>query len=44
MDPTFESNDSTVGKIMEKAGSVLKDDKLVQKGQEKREVQSQDED
>lgn len=30
------SNDSTTGKLMEKAGGVLKKDGLAEKGQEKR--------
>ena len=32
------SNDSTMGKLMEKAGEVLKKDSLVEKGHEKREA------
>lgn len=32
------SNDSTMGKLMEKAGGLLNKDSLVEKGQEKREA------
>ena len=36
------NNDSTMGKLMEKTGKVLKKDQLVEKGREKRDAQSED--
>jgi hypothetical protein len=37
MPPGGESNDSSTGKLMEKAGGLLKNEGLVEKGREKRE-------